>query len=115
MNTDEVQLELFVDFSDIVDRKTITTDIDIDHNEIIVRMELNPQFKDIGPYLLNQCFCHTEQRPLITFKYNDGYQGLCRYDIPTDSIKIDDKFVYLRLRIAHWLDISSVAFGGMYG
>lgn len=115
MNTDEIQLELFVDFSDIVDRKTITTDIDIDYNEIIVRMELNPQFKDIGPYLLNQCFCHTEQRPLITFKYNDGYQGLCRYDIPTDSIKIDDKFVYLRLRINNWLDISSVAFGGMYG
>lgn len=115
MNTDEVQLELFVDFSDIVDRKTITTDIDIDHNEIIVRMDLNTHFTDIGSYLLNQCFCHTEQRPLITFRYNDGYQGLCRYDISAENIKIDDKYVYLRIPIAYWLDISSVEFGGMYG
>ena len=114
MNTDEVQLELFVDFSSIVDKETILTDIDIESNEIIVRMDLNPQFKDIGPYLLNQCFCHTEQRPLITFNYN-GYLGLCEYDIPEENIKVDDKYVYLRLRIAYWLDISSVAFGGMYG
>lgn len=62
MNTDEVQLELFVDFSSIVDKETILTDIDIEHNEIIVRMELNPQFQDIGSYLLDQCFCHTEQK-----------------------------------------------------
>lgn len=115
MNTDEVQLELFVDFSSIVDKETILTDIDIERNEIIVRMELNPQFKYIGPYLLNQCFCHTEQRPLITFNYNNGYLGLCEYDIPEENIKVDDKYVYLRLRIAYWLDISSVAFGGMYG
>lgn len=115
MNTDEVQLELFVDFSSIVNKETILTDIDIECNEIIVRMELNPQFKDIGPYLLNQCFCHTEQRPLITFNYNNGYLGLCDYDIPEENIKVDDKYVYLRLRIAYWLDISSVAFGGMYG
>lgn len=115
MNTDEVQLELFVDFSSIVDKETILTDIDIDRNEIIVRMELNPQFKDISSYLLDQCFCHTEQRPLITFRYNDQYPGLCKYDIPIENIKIDDKYVYLRLRIAYWLDISSVSFGGMYG
>lgn len=115
MNTDEVQLELFVDFSSIVDKETILTDIDIERNEIIVRMELNPQFKDIGPYLLNQCFCHTEQRPLITFNYNNGYLGLREYDIPEENIKVDDKYVYLRLRIAYRLDISSVAFGGMYG
>lgn len=115
MNTDEVQLELLVDFSSIVNKETILTDIDIERSEIIVRMELNPQFKDIGPYLLNQCFCHTEQRPLITFNYNDGYQDLCKYDIPEENIKVDNKHVYLRLRIAYWLDISSVAFGGMYG
>ena len=115
MNTDEVQLELFVDFSSIVDKETILTDIDIERNEIIVRMELNPQFKDIGPYLLNQCFCHTEQRPLITFKYNDHYPGLCKYGISEEKIKFDDKYVYLRLRIDHWLDISTVSFGGMYG
>lgn len=115
MNTDEVQLELLVDFSSIVDKETILTDIDIDRSEIIVRMELNPQFKDIGTYLLNQCFCHTEQRPLITFNYNDGYRGLCKYDIPEENIKVDDKYVYLRLRIAYWLDISTVSFGGMYG
>lgn len=115
MNTDEVQLELFVDFSSIVDKETILIDIDIERNEIIVRMELNPQFKDIGPYLLNQCFCHTEQRPLITFNYTNGYLGLCEYGIPEENIKVDDKYVYLRLRIAYWLDISSVAFGGMYG
>lgn len=115
MNTNEVQLELLVDFSSIVNKETILTDIDVDRNEIIVRMEINPQFQDIGSYLLDQCFCHTEQRPLITFRYNNGHQGLCRYDIPPENIKIDDKYVYLRLRIAYWLDISSVAFGGMYG
>ena len=115
MNTDEVQLELFVDFSSIVDKETILTDIDIDRNEIIVRMELNPQFTDIGPYLLNQCFCHTEQRPLITFNYNDNYPGLCKYDIPEEKIRFDGKYVYLRLSNARWLDISTVSFGGMYG
>ena len=115
MNTDEVQLELFVDFSSIVCKETILTDIDIERSEIIVRMELNLQFQDIGDYLLDQCFCHTEQRPLITFKYNDNYPGLCKYDIPEEKIRFDGKYDYLRLRIAHWLDISSVAFGGMYG
>lgn len=73
MNTDEVQLELFVDFSSIVNKDTILVDIDVDNNELIIRMELNPQFQDIGSYLLDQCFCHTEQRPLITFRYNDNY------------------------------------------
>lgn len=115
MNTDEVQLELFVDFSSIVDKETILTDIDIKRSEIIVRMELNPQFQDIGDYLLDQCFCHTEQRPLITFKYNDNYPALCKYDIPEEKIRFDGKYVYLRLRIANWLDISTVSFGGMYG
>lgn len=115
MNTEEVQLELFVDFSSIVNKDTILVDIDVEKNELIVRMELNNQFQDIGNYLLDQCFCHTEQRPLITFKYNDHYPGLCTYDISEEKIKFDDKYVYLRLRIAHWLDISTVSFGGMYG
>lgn len=115
MYTDEVQLELLVDFSSIVDKNTIVADIDIEYNDIIVRMDLSPQFMNIGSYLLDQCFCHTEQRPLITFKYNDGYQGLCRYDVPEENIKIDDRYVFLRFRRAHWLDISSVSFGGMYG
>ena len=115
MNTEEVQLELFVDFSSIVTKDTILVDIDVENNELIVRMELNPQFRDIGDYLLDQCFCHTEQRPLITFKYNDHQPGLCKDDISTEKIKFDDKYVYLRLRIAHWLDISTVSFGGMYG
>lgn len=115
MNTDEVQLELFVDFSSIVNKDTILVDIDVEKNELIVRMELNHQFTNIGDYLMDQCFCHTEQRPLIIFKYNDHYPGLCKYDISEEKIKFDDKYVYLRLRIAHWLDISTVSFGGMYG
>ena len=115
MNTEEVQLELFVDFSSIVNKETILTDIDIENNELIVRMELNPQFQDICDYLLDQFFCHTEQRPLITFNYNDHYPGLCKYDIHEEKIRFDGKYVYLRLRIAHWLDISTVSFGGMYG
>lgn len=115
MNTEEIQLELFVDFSSIVNKDTILVDIDVEKNELIVRMKLNSQFQDIGDYLLDQCFCHTEQRPLITFKYNDNYPGLCKYDIPTEKIKFDDKYVYLRLSIAYWLDISTVSFGGMYG
>ena len=115
MNTEEVQLELFVDFSSIVNKDTIIVDIDVEKNELIVKMELNHQFRDIGDYLLDQCFCHTEQRPLITFKYNNHYPGLCKYDIPEEKVKFDDKYVYLRLRIAHWLDISTVSFGGMYG
>lgn len=109
------QLELFVEFDEIIKQKTTVVDYNIENNTVTVRMDLNEQFKDIGKYLVDQCFCHTESRPLILFRYNDGYNRYAKYDIPQDDINIDDNYVYFRVPFSKWLDISSASFGGMYG
>ena len=109
------QLELFVEFDEIINPKTVVYNLDIVTNTVTVRMDLNEQFKDIGKYLIEQCFCHTYKRPIISFKYNDGYPGYAKYDIPQDDINIDENFVYFKVPYSKWLDISSASFGGMYG
>lgn len=109
------QLELFVEFDEIIKQKPPVISHDIVYNTLTVRMDLNEQFKDIGKYLIEQCFCHTDSRPLILFRYNDDYSGYATYDIPQDDINIDDNYVYFRVPFSRWLDISSASFGGMYG
>lgn len=109
------QLELFVEFDEIIKQNTSVVGVHVDSNTLNVRMELNEQFKDIGNYLMEQCFCHTKSRPIIMFRYNDGYNGYAKCDIPQDDIKIDDDFVYFKVPLSKWLDISSASFGGMYG
>ena len=109
------QLELFVEFDEIINLKTVVYNLDIVTNTVTVRMDLNEQFKDIGKYLKEQCFCHTDKRPIISFKYNDGYSECARYDIPHHDIEIDEKYVYFKIPFSKWLDLSSASFGGMYG
>lgn len=111
----DYQLELFVEFDEILKQNTTSFELDIEFNTVIIKMEINEQFKGIGDYLINQCFCHTESRPLIVFRYNDGYNGYAKYDVPQHDIDIDENFVYFRVPFSKWLDISSASFGGMYG
>ena len=111
----DYQLELFVEFDEILKKNTTHFELDIEFNTVIVKMEINEQFKGIGDYLINQCFCHTDKRPIISFKYNDGYSGYARYDIPHSDIEIDENYVYFKVPFSKWLDISSASFGGMYG
>lgn len=109
------QLELFVEFDEIMKQKSPVISHNIVYNTVTVRMDLNEQFKGIGRYLIDQCFCHTDSRPLILFRYNDDYSGYATYDIPHDEINIDENFVYFQVPFSKWLDISSASFGGMYG
>lgn len=111
----EYQTELFVEFDEIIKPKTSVCDLNIYNKIVTVRMDLNEKFIGIGRYLLEQCFCHTDSRPIIMFKYNDGYTGYAKYDIPVNEIRIDDEHVYFQVRFSKWLDISSAYFGGMYG
>lgn len=111
----DYQLELFVEFDEIIEQNTAVVGVDMDSRTLTVRMEINEKFKGIGNYLIDQCFCHTESRPIIMFGYNDGYNGCAKYDISQDDIKIDDNFVYFKVPLSKWLDISTSSFGGMYG
>lgn len=110
----DYQLELFVEFDEIIEQNTSVV-VDMDSRTLTVRMEINEKFKGIRNYLIDQCFCHTESRPIIMFRYNDGYNGCAKYDISQDDIKIDDNFVYFKVPLSKWLDISTSSFGGMYG
>lgn len=111
----EVNLELMPNFEDVIISHTAFTELDHLTNTVKVKFRLMPDYIGIGSYLKEQCFCHTDKKPLVEFNYNDGYSGFARYAVPEDNIKFYDYFVILTVHYSNWLDMKSARFGGMYG
>lgn len=109
------QLELFMNFEDVIELDTISATSDRVNGLTKVRFDLKKEFTEIGSYLKDQCFCHTDSEPIIRFRYNDAYSGFANYNIPETDITFYDNHVVLKLPYAKWLDVYSGEFGGMYG
>lgn len=111
----EVNLQLFMNFEDVIELDTISATYDRINGLTKVRFDLKKEFTEIGSYLKDQCFCHTNSEPAVKFKYcnNDIYST--EYIIPEDCITFFNKHVVLELPYFKWLDLYSVQFGGMYG
>lgn len=111
----EVNLQLFMNFEDVIIPNSVSLTVDYLYNLIRVRFDLKEEFTGIGSYLKDQCFCHTDSEPIIRFRYNDAYSGFANYNIPETDITFYENHVVLKLPYAKWLDVYTGEFGGMYG
>lgn len=111
----EVNLELMPNFEDVIISHTAFTEVDPLTNTVKVKFRLMPEYIGIGSYLKEQCFCHTDQQPMIEFKNNDNSGKFITYVVPHENIKFYDHFVVLTMSHTKWIDIKSCEFGGMYG
>lgn len=109
------QLELFMNFEDIIELDTISATSDRVNGLTKVRFDLKKEFTEIGSYLKDQCFCHTNSEPVIRFKYCNSDTYCSEYIIPEDCITFFNKHLVIELPYFKWLCLHTVQFGGMYG
>lgn len=111
----EVNLELMPNFEDVIISHTAFTEVDPLTNTVKVKFRLMPEYIGIGSYLKEQCFCHTDKKPMIYFNCIDNEDLSVGYAVPNENIKFYDYFVLLTLSMTRNIDINSAEFGGMYG
>ena len=109
------QIELFMNFEDIIELDTISATSDRFNGLTKVRFDLKKEFTEIGSYLKDQCFCHTNSEPVIRFKYCNSDTYYSEYIIPEDCITFFNKHLVIELPYFKWLCLYTVQFGGMYG
>ena len=110
-----MQLELLVDFDDIIQNHNPVNIIPIyEHHSLNILFKLKEQYTGINEYLENMCFCHTNARPLIEFNYNGDKYFIDKHDVPQEFVSITDKHVVISMPFYDYMDPSSVVYGGMY-
>ena len=109
------QLELLVDFDDIIQNHNPVSIIPIyETHSLNILFQLKEQYTGINEYLENMCFCHTNARPLIEVNFNDNPYIIDKHDVPQECVSITDKHIVIRMPMYNHIDPSSVVYGGMY-
>lgn len=110
-----MQLELLVDFDDIIkDHKPSDIIFIYEQNALVIVFTLKECYTGIGEYLENMCFCHTNARPLIEFNYNGDKYFIDKYDVPQECVQITDNHIIIKMPDYRSMDPSSIVYGGMY-
>lgn len=110
-----MQLELLVDFNDIIESPNPVDIIPIYEDDILyVIFQLKEQYTGINEYLKHMCFCHTNALPLIKFKYNDDTYMFDKHVAKQECVYITDKHIVIRMPFYSDINPSSIRHGGMH-
>lgn len=110
-----MQLELLVDFNNIIDSPNPVDIIPIyEHDILYIMFQLREQYTDINEYLKHMCFCHTNVIPFIEFKYTDDPYMIDKHGSQQECVYITNKHVVIRMPFYNYIDLSTIRYGGTH-